>query len=216
MGTKFLIAFTGGCLALFLVAHLAGNLLFLAGPDAFNQYAHRLLSNPLIFLAEGGLLAIFVLHVFKATWTVASNFAARPTRYAVTRWARSKSPKSRKSLSSTAMIVTGTLILLFVVTHLVTFKYGTYYETPEGLRDLFRLQLEVFSNPGYVAFYLVCMVLVCSHLWHGVSSAAQSFGVDSSRWTPRIVLAGRLFSVFIAGGFFMLPIYTFILAMRTR
>ena len=55
VGSKFLIAFTGLALLLFLVAHLGGNLLFLLGPDAFNQYSHRQISNPLIYLAEAGL-----------------------------------------------------------------------------------------------------------------------------------------------------------------
>ncbi|MEO7132968.1 MAG: cytochrome B subunit, partial [Vicinamibacterales bacterium] len=156
VGSKFLIAVTGLSLLLFLVAHLGGNLLFLLGPEAFNQYSHRLISNPLIYLAEAGLLAVFVVHVLKTTWTVASNRRARPHRYAVKVWAKTKSPRSRKSLSSTTMILTGTLTLLFVITHLMTFKFGTHYETSGGVRDLYRLQLEVFSSPAYVAFYLVC------------------------------------------------------------
>ncbi len=216
LGSKFLIAFTGLSLLLFLVAHLGGNLLFLLGPDAFNAYSHTLISNPLIYVAEGGLLAVFLVHVFKTTWSFASNRGARPNRYAVRAWAKTKNPRSRKSLSSTTMILTGTLTLLFVITHLVTFKFGTHYETPGGLRDLYRLQLEVFSNPAYVAFYLVCMSVILFHLWHGVSSAAQSFGVNSPQWTPRIVTLGRVLSVLIAGGFFIIPLYTFVLAVRIR
>ena len=216
VGSKFLIAFTGLSLLLFLGAHLGGNLLFLLGPHAFNQYSHALISNPLIYLAEGGLLAVFVSHIFKTTTRFALNRRARPNRYAVKAWAKTKNPKSRKSLSSTTMIVTGTLTLLFVITHLVTFKFGTYYETSNGLRDLYRLELEIFRRPAYVAFYLVCMSVILFHLWHGVSSAAQSFGVNSPRWTPRIVMLGRVLSVLIAGGFFLIPLYAFVLAARIR
>ncbi len=214
VGSKALIAVTGLSLLLFLVAHLGGNLLFLLGPDAFNQYSHRLISNPLIYLAEAGLLAVFVVHILKTTWTVASNRRARPHRYAVKVWAKTKNPRSRKSLSSTTMILTGTLTLLFVITHLITFKFGTHYETSGGVRDLYRLQLEVFSSPAYVAFYLVCMSVILFHLWHGVSSAAQSLGINSPQWTPRIVALGRVVSVLIAGGFFIIPIYTFLVAVR--
>ena len=67
-----------------------------------------------------------------------------------------------------------------------------------------------------MAFYLVCMSVILFHLWHGVSSAAQSFGVNSPQWTPRIVLLGRVLSVLIAGGFFIIPLYTFVLAARIR
>lgn len=212
VGSKVLIAFTGIALALFLVTHLAGNLLFALGPDAFNEYSHRLLSNPLIYVAEAGLIGVFLLHVFKTVAMFLGAQQARPERYQKRAWAKSKSPKSRKSVASTTMIVTGLITLLFVVTHLGTFKFGTYYETESGLRDLYRLQLEIFSSPGYVAFYMACMAVIFLHLWHGLTSAAQSLGVDHPQWTPRILVAGRILAVVLAGGFFVLPLYTFLLA----
>jgi succinate dehydrogenase / fumarate reductase cytochrome b subunit len=210
IGSKFLIALTGLFLSLFLVSHLAGNLLFIAGPDQFNHYGHALISNPLILVAEFGLVAIFLLHIVKTVTMFAANRSARPDRYATSKWAKSKNDRSRKSLSSTTMILTGTITLVFVVTHLFTFKYGPYYETAEGIRDLYRLQLAVFSNPGYVAFYLVAMAVIGFHLWHGISSAAQSLGLDSPQWTPRIVWTGRLLTAVITAGFALLPVYTFV------
>lgn len=215
IGSKFLIASTGILLLLFLISHLAGNLLFIAGPDAFNEYSHALISNPLIYAAELGLVAIFVLHIIKTVGLVAGSYAARPQRYAKRTWAKTKNARSRKSVSSSTMIVTGTITLLFVVTHLATFKYGAYYETPEGLRDLYRLQLAVFSNPGYVAFYLVAMAVIVFHLWHGVTSALQSFGVNSPTWTPRLLVIGRGLAIIIGLGFAILPIYTFIMGARS-
>jgi succinate dehydrogenase / fumarate reductase cytochrome b subunit len=212
IGSKILIALTGLGLAVFLIGHLAGNLLFLAGPDAFNSYSHSLVSNPLIYVVEIGLLAVFFLHVAKTVAAVLANRAARPTPYAVRRWAKTKNPKSRKSLASSTMIVTGTITALFVVTHLATFKFGTYYEAPDGVRDLYRLQLEVFSSPAYVLFYLVAMGVIFFHLWHGLSSAAQSLGIDHAQWTPRILVGGRVLALALAGGFFIIPIYTFLLS----
>ena len=215
IGSKFLIAVTGLSLLVFLAGHLAGNLLFIAGPDAFNEYSHRLTSNPLVYVAELGLLAVFALHIVKTVGMLAGSYAARPQGYARKRWAKTKNDRSRKSISSSTMIVTGTITLLFVITHLLTFKFGTYYETPEGIRDLYRLQLAVFSNPGYVAFYLVAMAVIVFHLWHGVSSAMQSFGVNSPTWTPRVQLIGRGLAVVIGLGFAVLPVYTFVLGLRS-
>jgi succinate dehydrogenase / fumarate reductase, cytochrome b subunit len=214
IGSKFLIAFTGLSLLVFLIAHLAGNLLFIAGPAAFNEYSHKLVSNPLIYVAELGLVAVFLLHIVKTVGVFAGSYAARPQGYAKKKWAKTKNDRSRKSASSTTMIVTGTITLLFVVTHLATFKFGTYYEAPDGIRDLYRLQLAVFSNQGYVAFYLVSIGVIVFHLWHGVSSAMQSFGIDSPTWTPRVRWMGRGLAVSIGLGFAILPIYTFILGMR--
>lgn len=214
VGSKFLIAFTGFALLIFLVAHLAGNLLFIAGPEAFNEYGHRLISNPLVYVAEAGLLGIFVLHIIQTVVLVARSYSARPERYAKRKWAKTKSAASRKSIASSTMIVTGTITLLFVVSHLVTFKFGAFYESPDGIRDLYRLQLAVFSNPLYVGFYLVAMAVILFHLWHGVSSAMQSFGVNSPTWTPRILLIGRGLAVILGAGFAILPVYTFFLGTR--
>jgi succinate dehydrogenase / fumarate reductase cytochrome b subunit len=214
IGSKFLIALTGLLLLGFLITHLAGNLLFIAGPDAFNEYSHSLISNPLIYAAELGLVAIFLLHIFKTVGLVIGSYSARPDRYAKRKWAKTKNDRSRKSVASSTMIVTGTIVLLFVVTHLMTFKFGPYYETPDGIRDLYRLQLAVFSNPGYVAFYVVAMGVILFHLWHGVSSALQSFGIDSPTWTPRLLLAGRGLAVLLGLGFAILPVYTFVVGAR--
>lgn len=212
IGSKILIALTGLGLAVFLIGHLAGNLLFLAGPEAFNHYAHSLVSNPLVYVAEAGLLAVFFLHVAKTVASQLANRAARPERYAVRAWAKSKNPTSRKSLASSTMIVTGVVTALFVVTHLATFKFGPVYESADGIRDLYRLQLEVFSSPIYVLFYLLAMGIIFFHLWHGLSSAAQSLGIDHAQWTPRILVAGRVLALGIAGGFFIIPVYTFLLS----
>lgn len=216
IGSKILIALTGLGLAAFLITHLAGNLLFLVGPDAFNQYSHGLISNPLIVVAELGLVAIFVLHMGKALAGFLANRAARPEGYAAKKWAKTKNSASRKSLASSTMILTGTITLVFVVSHLATFKYGSYYETPEGIRDLYRLQMEIFSQPGYVAFYLVAMGVIFFHLWHGLTSAAQSLGLTHPNWTPRLLLMGRVLTVAIAGGFCILPIATFLLSRGAR
>jgi succinate dehydrogenase / fumarate reductase, cytochrome b subunit len=212
VASKVIIAVTGLGLAVFLITHLAGNLLFLLGPEAFNEYSHTLLSNPLIYVAEAGLIAIFAIHAVASVAMFIGARRARPERYHMRKWARSKNPRSRKSVASTTMILTGVVTLLFLVTHPGTFKFGTYYESSTGVRDLYRLQLETFSHPGYVAFYMVCMAVVFLHLWHGLTSAAQSLGVDHPQWTPRILVSGRVLAVVLAGGFFVLPLYTFFLA----
>jgi succinate dehydrogenase / fumarate reductase cytochrome b subunit len=214
IGSKFLIALTGLFLVIFLIGHLAGNLLFIAGPDAFNEYSHKLTSNPLVYVAELGLLVIFALHIIKTIALFAGSYAARPQGYAKKKWAKTKNANSRKSVSSSTMILTGTITLLFVVTHLATFKFGTYYETPDGIRDIYRLQLAVFSNPGYVAFYILAMGVIVFHLWHGASSAMQSFGVNSPTWSPRLRWLGRGLAVAVGLGFAVLPIYTFLIGVR--
>ena len=82
---------------------------------------------------------------------------------------------------------------------------------PAGGRDLYRLEMETFANPLTVAFYVVSMIVVGSHLWHGVSSACQSLGADNPTWTPRLLVAGRVLAVFIAVGFIAIAVWAYVL-----
>jgi succinate dehydrogenase / fumarate reductase, cytochrome b subunit len=208
VGTKLLIALTGLALVGFLIVHLAGNLLLLAGPEAFNSYSHKLISNPLIYPAEAGLAGLFVVHIWKAIANFRRNRSARPARYAVKRPA---GHTSRKTVSSTTMIVSGTTILVFLVLHLKTFKFGAYYDAMEpGVRDLYRLTLEVFHKPGYVIWYVTAMVLVGMHLRHGITSALQSLGALPAGRTGKLLTAGAIVAALIAGGFALIPIWVYL------
>jgi succinate dehydrogenase / fumarate reductase cytochrome b subunit len=207
VGTKILIGVTGLALFAYLILHIAGNALVFLGPDTFNEYSHMLISNPLVPIIEIGLLLIFALHVYKTVRMVAANRRARPVGYARKRPAGSP---SRKTLASSTMILSGLWLLLFVVIHVRTFKYGTEYETASGVRDLYRLEMENFSNPITVVFYLLSMLIVGSHLWHGVSSAFQSLGADHPAVTPRVLLFGKLSAIAIAGGFIVITLWAFL------
>jgi len=204
VGTKILIGLTGLALALYLVVHIAGNLIVFLGPEIFNEYSHTLLSNPLIPIIEIVLLAIFLVHIYKTVRMYLANRQARPIAYAQK---RNAGKPSRKTFASTTMIFTGLWLLIFVIIHVMTFKYGPEYDAGDGVRDLYRLEMENFSNPLVVAFYVVSMIVVGSHLWHGASSAFQSLGIDNPRWTPRLLTAGKAFAVLIAGGFIVIALW---------
>jgi succinate dehydrogenase / fumarate reductase, cytochrome b subunit len=207
VGSKLLVGITGLFLFAFLVLHLAGNLLVFLGPETFNHYSHQLISNPLVYPAEAGLVLIFLLHAYKTIRLTFVSRAARPQRYAVKRRA---DYTSRKSLASTTMIVSGLFLLVFVPIHIKTFKFGAYYQTAEAnVRDLNRLVFEVFSRPGYVVFYVVAMAVVGFHLWHGVSSSVQTLGVDTPRVTPVMRRIGWAAAIIIAGGFIAIPLWIF-------
>jgi succinate dehydrogenase / fumarate reductase, cytochrome b subunit len=210
--TKVLVAVTGLGLFLFLVGHLAGNSLLYFGPASFNAYAHLLITNPLLIPAEIGLAGLFLLHIYKTATMWYGNRQARPVAYESKRWAGGT---SRKSVSSSTMIWTGTATALFLVIHLRTFKFGPYYDAAEpGVRDLHRLVIEIFSVPLYVGFYFFAMVLLGYHLWHGVGSAFESLGASSARQAPRLLLLSKLIAVFIAGGFFAIPLWVYLFGAR--
>lgn len=208
---KILIGVTGLALFLYLIIHIAGNLMVFGGPSLFNKYAYTLESNPLIPVIEIGLLLIFLVHVYKTVTMFLSNQQARPVRYL------QKKPAghtSRKSLASTTMIFSGLWLLLFIIIHVKAFRYGTEYQWAEGGRDLYRLEIENFANPLIVAFYVLSMVVVGSHLWHGAASAFQSLGFDHPRWTPRIRATAKVLAVLIAGGFITIAVWAYLVATQ--
>jgi succinate dehydrogenase / fumarate reductase cytochrome b subunit len=94
------------------------------------------------------------------------------------------------------------------------FRYGTEYAWAEGGRDLYRLEIENFANPLIVAFYVLSMLVVGSHLWHGASSSLQSLGLDHPRWTPRVRATGKVLAVLIAGGFITIAIWAYLVAIQ--
>ncbi len=213
VGSKLLVAVTGISLVGFLIGHLAGNLLVFLGPETFNAYSHKLVSNPLVYPAEAGLVLLFLLHAWKTIQLTIGSAKARPVAYSEKHRA---GHTSRKSLASTTMIWSGLFLLVFVPVHIRTFKFGAYYDTHEaGVRNLYRLVIEIFSKPGYVAFYVVGMAIIGFHLWHGVSSAFQTMGADTPRFTPVIRRIGWTLAVVIAVGFMAIPVWVFFVGGRS-
>jgi succinate dehydrogenase / fumarate reductase cytochrome b subunit len=209
VGTKLLIGLTGLGLFAYMILHLLGNVLIFAGPEIFNEYSHTLISNPLILPVEIGLLAIFLLHVYKAVTNYLANSAARPIRYSEKTRA---DHTSRKSLASSTMIGSGLVVFVFIIIHVWQFRFGTWYETGGDIpvRDLARTEFEVFSQPGWVLLYVVATLLVGVHLRHGIASGFQSIGLDHPVYTRRLTTWGIILAVLIGGGLAVIPVWAYL------
>jgi len=209
VGTKLLIGITGLLLFVYMILHLAGNALIFAGAGLFNEYSHKLISNPLIIPIEIGLALVFLLHIAKAVRMVMANQAARPVRYAKK---VNAGHTSRKSFASSTMIGSGLIILVFVLVHIKQFKYGAYYQTisDSPIRDLYRTEIEVFRNPFWVLFYVIGTVVVGLHLRHGISSGFQSIGFDHPLYTRRLTIIGIVLAVIIGGGLGLIPVWVYL------
>ena len=209
---KALMAVTGLALIGFLVVHLAGNLLLLKGDaDAFNLYSHFYaeLGN-LLYVIEAGLVAFFLIHIISGVTVWLGKRKARPVGYA--KVANAGNP-SRKTFSSVSMIYTGILVGVFLVVHIASLKYGPHYTTTiDGveMRDLYKLVIEVFTTPAWVAFYVIIMALLGFHLRHGFWSAFQSLGALQPRLSGLIYAIGLLVAFIFAFGFIIIPLWIFI------
>ena len=207
VGTKLLIGVTGVALFVYMLLHLAGNVLVFAGPEFFNEYSHKLISNPLIIPIEIGLLAVFLIHIYKAITMWRGNSAARPVSY--TKKELAGGP-SRKSVASSTMIASGLFLLVFVIIHVKQFKFGSWYlVTDSTVRDLYRTEMEVFQNPFWVIVYVVATLLVGLHLRHGISSAFQSLGLDHPVYTRRLTAIGIVLALVIGVGLAVIPVWAY-------
>lgn len=209
IGRKQLVGLTGLGLSFFVLTHMLGNMLILVGPQAYNEYSHKLVSNPLIYVAEAGLLAIFVIHILIALRLSWSNWRARDFRYAMRpNGAKGTSPIQR------SLWAQGLLILVFTILHLITFKFGPHYEVNYGqgpIRDLHKLVIEVFNEPLYVGWYFVALVVLFFHLSHGVGSSFQTLGIHHPRYQKCIRGFSWAYATIVTLGFISQPVYVFFL-----
>jgi len=208
VGQKLVIGITGFLLFLYLLIHIAGNLIVFLGPQAFNRYAYVMeYGNPLLPAIELGLLLVVLIHVYKTVRMFIGNQEKRPVNYDMKK--RAGKP-SRKNFASSTMIASGLLLLVFLLIHVKAFRFSPEYEWPAGGRDLYRQELEALQNPLVVGFYLLAMAAVGSHLWHGIASSLQSLGVDHPVWTPRILGAAKLIAFLIAGSFMVIAVWAYL------
>lgn len=204
IGTKLLVGATGFGLFFYLIIHIIGNLVVFTGRDGFNTYAHTLESLPVIPIIEIGLLLVFLIHIYKTVRMTFANQAARPVKYEMKKRAGGA---SRKTLASSTMILSGVWLVLFLIIHVRAFRFMPKEELPGGGVDLYGFEMNEFSNPLMVAFYVVSMVVVGSHLWHGVASSLQTLGFDHPTWTPRIITGGKILAALIAGLFIVIALW---------
>jgi succinate dehydrogenase / fumarate reductase, cytochrome b subunit len=197
IGKKLLMALTGLAFCGFLIAHLAGNLTIYGGEEAFNNYAERLHAlGVLLFVAELGLLLFALIHIPLGLLLFYQNTKARPVRYQV-----NKSGGGR-TIGSATMPYTGLFLLIFIIFHLYNFHFVDKTGT-----TIYQIVSTAFSNPLYVAYYIVAMIVAAIHVSHGLWSAFQTIGTNHPKYMPMIRTLSLVFALVIGIGFGLLPIY---------
>ena len=210
IGRKYLVAISAIGLVLFLITHLAGNLLIFLGADAMNNYAAVLKSSPaFLWTARVGLLFIFTLHILLAVQLRIENRRARPQAYAY-------QSTVRASLASRSMAFTGMLMLSYIVYHLLHFTLGQvhaqYYDVTDklGRHDVYTMVVMSFQEPLIVAAYVAAIFFTFLHLSHGIPSLFQSLGLYSRLTVDKIEAVGKLLAVTLFVGYTSIPIAIYV------
>jgi len=213
LGRKVLMALTGLFLIIFLIVHLSGNfqLLMDDGGKAFNIYAKFMTTNPVIKTTSYLLYATFIVHIIWAILLTTHNKKARPVGYAVTKGSTNSTWSSRN------MGFLGTIIFIFLVIHLRNFWYEMHwggipkvnYDGSE-VKDLYTVVNASFAQWWYVALYVVSMIGLMFHLFHGFKSAFQTLGLNHPKYNPVIKGVGYAFAVIVPALFAAIPIIMYL------
>ncbi len=206
IGRKILMSLTGLFLVTFLIVHVSGNFLLYAGDNgaSFNEFSHFMTHNPIIRIIEIILFACIILHIVDGTVLWLKNRNSRPVRYATSR------KDGQKTWIARNMILTGTIIAIFIVIHLTDFWIP--YRIIGSVPDLYIHAKDVMSNPYTSIFYVVAVLLLMLHMYHGFSSAFQTIGIRHPKYYPLIQWTGYILSTIICLGFASMPLY-FLLGM---
>lgn len=185
----------------FVIGHMAGNLLAFNGPDAINSYAHFLQSTgELLWILRAVLIAAVVLHVVAAVQLTIQNRAARPIGYA------NREPQV-STWASRTMRVGGALLLVFIVLHIMHFTTGAW--RPSGTfndNDVYSNIVLSFRIWWVTLFYVIAMIALGLHVYHGAWSSVRSLGLSQPSPHPlhRRVALGLALLLWI--GFTAVPV----------
>jgi succinate dehydrogenase / fumarate reductase cytochrome b subunit len=207
VGKKLTMAVAGSFLIVFLVVHLIGNITLYFGPNTFNGYVSALdVVKPAIRVVEIVLLAAFVLHIFNGIRLWFENKKARGTNYKI------NAASENSTLFSRTMLLTGSIVFIFLVLHLATFFWRFNFYDPSGLASdhlYYTIVVNFFQIWWYVALYIIAVILLGFHLNHGFQSAFQTFGWNHKKYFPLVKRIGSIYAIVMAFGFASMPIYFF-------
>ena len=201
IGKKQVQAGTGLAFCVFVAVHLMGNLTIYAGKDSFLSYVDHLHSvEALVTLAEFGLIFFAVLHIGMGLYLFLENRRARPAAYAVDRSA------GGRTIGSRTAPYTGALILIFVIFHLIKFRFVDKMTIND-----FIILSNTFSEFGFwTLFYIAGVIVVAVHVSHGFWSGFQTLGLSHPKYMPWVERVGIIFSLILGIGFASIPVFLFV------
>ena len=206
IGKKAVMAITGVMLVGYVFAHLLGNLqIYSSDAEQINRYAgflHNPANAAALWAARSVLLLAVALHIIAATQLWLQNRAARPIGYV-------KKADLPASYAARTMIWSGPIVGAFVIFHVLHLTAGKVLELRElgpNMPDVRYNVITGFSNPWVSGFYVLAMILLCLHLYHGMWSMFQSLGISHPRYTPLVKKAAAVLAIAVAVGNCSIPI----------
>ncbi|HET6333082.1 MAG TPA: succinate dehydrogenase cytochrome b subunit [Polyangiales bacterium] len=201
VGLKLVMAVSGVVLVGFVVAHFIGNALIWVGPEAINAYSHALHAAPeLLWVARIVLIVAVIAHIGAALKLAAKNTAARPQRY-------KKKRDHVTNYAARTMIWSGPILLGFILFHLAHLTLGVAPGTYEhSTTDVYSNVVRGFSIPWVTGLYVVSMLALGNHLFHGTWSMFQSLGLNHATYNHKLMRLALGLTVFVTLGDIAIPL----------
>lgn len=206
IGKKAVVAVTGLILLGFVIVHLLGNLQVFLGPEWLNSYAQHLADLPLLLWpARIFLLLTLIVHVATSLVLAIENKKARPTPYIF-------KGTVQASVASRTMVISGLLIFLFIVYHLLHFTFGVtnpeffHQLDPQGRHDVYSMVILSYRNYSISIAYILAMIVLYMHLSHGAPNFLQSLGLTNEKTLGRIGVIGNAVAWLLLIGNCSIPI----------
>ena len=210
IGRKIIMAVTGLVGIGFVLGHMYGNLKIFIGPEYFQEYAEglRALGAPVfghthvLWIMRLVLLACVILHVWAAYTLYQDSNHARSTNYA-------QHKTLQATFASLYIRVGGTIILIFLIFHLAQFTWGTPGISPDFVSgEVYNNVVLGFQSYFYLPaiFYLIVMVILGFHIYHGAWSMFQTLGLNNKNYTHALRTLSLALAIIIAGGFSVVPL----------
>jgi len=216
IGRKLVMAVTGLILFVWLLGHMLGNMSLYQGADGLNSYAAWLQGHPSLWVMRIGMLLVLGIHAYVAIVLAMENRAARSTAYSTRTF--------QTSLASRYMIVTGSLVVIFLVYHILHFTLGVIAPEfhggvdPAGHHDVYAMVVRSFQNPLLAGSYIAAMLLIGTHLIHASRSMFQTVGVNHESYNGSIRLLSQIAVALFVIGNCSMPILVLagVIGLETR
>jgi succinate dehydrogenase / fumarate reductase cytochrome b subunit len=189
------MAASGLALGIFMLVHLAENLLLFKGEVAYNNWVDLLLSNPVTPFLEVGLAAVLLAHIFFGAWVRLEDWLNAPRGYEARKW------QGGRTIGSATQLYTAAAILIYLTYHMLTFKFVDHS------MGFYQMVTSAFRSRVFVAVYICGAVALVIHLTHGLQSAFQTLGVNHPKYTPIIKFGGWVAALAMVGFAFISVYY---------
>ena len=210
---KLIMAVTGLLFALFVVGHMAGNLKLLpahGGEEALDEYGAflRSMGEPLfphegaLWIIRAVLLVAIIAHIYGAIALTARSKASRG------KFRRSNLMGGLDSFATKTMLVSGIVLLLFIIFHLLDLTMGVQPIAPGDFAEgaVKANMIATFSRWPVTIVYVIAMCFLFLHLTHGIRLAASDLGITGAKWRQTFLILAYVIPAVVCIGNIVMPL----------